>query len=360
MQLTREQAFLVTGALLVLAAVAGSFALYWTRALMVPFVLSILVSYLLGPVVDMAQTRLRLPRWAGILFALLVLGLGSVLIFVLLWSSAQGVVDNADRYVARVSEIAAWGVSQFALVPEGWLPDGIDPNNIDAELLVQEGLLQPVLSTLGGSVSNLFSLVAEVVSNTVLITLFAIYQLVGRRPAGEEREGMWGQIDTKIRTYLVTKFVLSATTGFLVWLILAAFGLDLALVFGVLAFLLNFIPSIGSMVATALPLPVALMQFDHFGLVALVIVLPGLVQFGIGNVLEPKIMGDSLDLHPVTVLLTLIFWGLLWGPVGMLLATPITAVLRLVLARFETTRPIGDLLAGTFTGFSYGEDEAVV
>lgn len=98
------------------------------------------------------------------------------------------------------------------------------------------------------------------------------------------------------------------------------------------------------------------MQLDHFVLAALVIVLPGLVQFGIGNVLEPKIMGDSLDLHPVTVLLTLIFWGLLWGPVGMLLATPITAVLRLVLARFETTRPIGDLLAGTFTGFSYGED----
>ena len=74
--------------------------------------------------------------------------------------------------------------------------------------------------------------------------------------------------------------------------------------------------------------------------------VPGLVQITIGNGIEPLIMGGELDLHPVTVLLALIFWGLLWGLVGMLLAAPMTAVLRIVLERIHTTRPVAELLAG--------------
>jgi len=123
-------------------------------------------------------------------------------------------------------------------------------------------------------------------------------------------------------------------------------GVDLALVFGVMAFLLNFIPSVGSIIATLLPMPLALVQFDSWLPITLVLVLPGTVQFTIGNVVEPLVMGEGLDLHPVTVLLALVFWGLLWGVVGMLLAAPMTAVLRIVLGRLEITRPLAELLAG--------------
>ncbi len=113
-----------------------------------------------------------------------------------------------------------------------------------------------------------------------------------------------------------------------------------------MAFLLNFIPSIGSVVATLLPLPVALIQFDSGVMIALVVLLPGVVQFTIGNIVEPLIMGEGLDLHPVVILMALVFWGLLWGVVGMLLAAPITAVLRIVFARLRITRPLADLMAG--------------
>jgi AI-2 transport protein TqsA len=131
-----------------------------------------------------------------------------------------------------------------------------------------------------------------------------------------------------------------------VGIILTALGLDLALVFGVMAFLLNFIPSVGSVIATFLPLPVALIQFDSMLAVLAVILLPGLVQVTIGNFVEPMVMGEGLDLHPVTILLALVFWGLLWGPVGMILATPITAILRIVFARVDMMRPVAELLAG--------------
>ena len=128
-------------------------------------------------------------------------------------------------------------------------------------------------------------------------------------------------------------------------MILALFGLDLALVFGVMAFLLNFIPSIGSIIATLLPLPLAIVQFESFAMIAGDIAVPGTVQMVIGNGIEPKLMGEGLELHPVTVVLALVFWGLIWGPVGMLLATPITAVLRIVLARSQMTRAVAELLA---------------
>ena len=154
------------------------------------------------------------------------------------------------------------------------------------------------------------------------------------------------------------KFFVSATTGILVGVILYVMGLELALVFGVLAFLLNFIPNIGSVIATLLPIPVALVQFDSLATVGLVVLLPGAVQITIGNLIEPKIMGDGLDLSPVTILLSLVLWGLMWGIVGMLLAAPITAVLRIVLQHFETTRPLGEILAGRFPGDALEEAPA--
>jgi AI-2 transport protein TqsA len=153
-------------------------------------------------------------------------------------------------------------------------------------------------------------------------------------------------IESTIRRYIATKLAISAVTGLLVWGILAMFGLHLAFLFGMPAFLLNFIPSIGSIIATFLPIPVAVAQFQDPWPILAVVALPGAVQMSIGNVIEPKLMGDGVKLHPVAILLSLTFWGLLWGPVGMILAVPITATIRIVMLRFQTTKPVAELLAG--------------
>jgi AI-2 transport protein TqsA len=135
--------------------------------------------------------------------------------------------------------------------------------------------------------------------------------------------------------------------GFILW----ALGLKYAPLFGLLVFLLNFIPSIGSMVATILPIPVAATQFSNIGMVVAVVALPGIVQVAVG-VIEPRLMGRGLELHPVVVLLALAFWGMLWGVTGMVLAVPMAAVTRIVLSHFETTRALGDLMAGQIPGTS--------
>jgi AI-2 transport protein TqsA len=116
--------------------------------------------------------------------------------------------------------------------------------------------------------------------------------------------------------------------------------------FATLCFLLCFIPTLGSIVATLLPLPIALVQYHEAWPVWLVILLPALVQIVVGNILEPKFLGRGLDLHPITILLSLMFWGLIWGIAGMFLAVPITAVLKIVLHRHPLTHHFSEMMAG--------------
>jgi len=118
-------------------------------------------------------------------------------------------------------------------------------------------------------------------------------------------------------------------TALLVGLVLWALGLHMAWLFAFLVFLLCYIPNIGSIIATLLPIPVAVTQFsDNPAMIVAAVVIPGTIHLTIGNLVAPKLEGRGLELHPVTVLLALAFWGLLWGIVGMVLAIPAAQVLR--------------------------------
>src|SRR4029079_83953 len=120
--------------------------------------------------------------------------------------------------------------------------------------------------------------------------------------------------------------------------------------FAFLVFLFTFIPNIGPIIATLLPLPVAVTQFHDPWMILAAVAIPGAIHMSIGNLVTPKLMGRGMELHPVTVLLALAFWGLIWGIVGMVLAMPICATLRIVMSRFNTTRPLANLLAGHLPG----------
>jgi AI-2 transport protein TqsA len=116
---------------------------------------------------------------------------------------------------------------------------------------------------------------------------------------------------------------------------------------------LSYIPNVGPIIATFLPLPVAVTQFHDPWMILGVVAVPGAIHMAIGNFIAPKLMGRGLELHPVTVLLALAFWGLLWGVVGMVLAVPIVAMLRIVLEKFSTTHPLANLLTGHLPRMRY-------
>ena len=171
-----------------------------------------------------------------------------------------------------------------------------------------------------------------------------LFLLVGG--SQQKKSDTWNSINIHIKKYIFTKFITSALTGILTGIIYWVLGLELALIFGTLTFILNFIPTFGSIVAVFLPLPVAFLQYDETTMILLVFILPMIVHMAIGNIVEPKLFGKAFGLHPVTIILALIFWGILWGITGMLLAAPLTAIIRITFDQFETTKPFSLLLSG--------------
>ena len=330
-ELAEEQAWLIAASLIIIATVATGVALAYTRPALVPFVLAVFVYYLVSPLADQLESRARFPRWASTITTLLAVAVIIGLTGLLITISMRGLLDSASIYQDRLARLAQ---RAFEVLDSR----GIDLGQAEALEGIREYPLTRVLQTTAATAFGL-------VTNGVLVLIFVIFLLLGRR-----RElvmsAVFRQIDSQIRRFLVLKVMISAVTGVLVGVILWALGLKLALVFGVLTFLLNFIPSVGSIVAVLLPLPIALVQFETAWPVIGVLVLPGIVQLVVGGGIDPKLTGHRLDLSPVTVLIALVFWGLVWGVVGMLLAAPMTGILRIVLAQFTTTRPVSELLAG--------------
>lgn len=335
MELKEEQSWLVTASLIIIATVAGAVALAYMRPVLVPLVLAIFVFYLVSPVTDVLEQRLRVPRAASVFLTLLLVATLLALVGLLIWTSIRGLLESADIYRVK---LIAFAERIFAVLDRRGV-------NLGQESVIDSLRHLPVGRMVQGAAGTALGLA----TNGFLVLVFVVFLMLGRRPH-MIKPAIYREIDARIRRFISLKFVISAATGILVGVILAVIGLEAALVFGVLAFLLNFIPSIGSIVAVLLPIPVALVQFDGGWQVFAVIAGPAVVQILIGNGIDPKLMGKELELSPVTILAALVFWGLLWGIVGMLLAAPITAVIRIVLAQFETTSGVAELLAGRIPG----------
>lgn len=330
-RLRDEQQWLTTFGVVIIAFVAISVGLAYTAVVMIPFVLSIFLANIVAPIMDVQVLRMKLPR---------SLAVGTTLIVTVGMVVAAGAALTLALVNARyqTQELIFGTIHQLTQM-EGWIE----------ELGVTEEFKQvrnEITSKLPGIVSQSLGTGLNVIVGSILTLIFTAFLLAGR-DSKRLRTGLYAEIDSKIRRFISTKFMISLLTGVLVYTILELSNLPLASLFGILVFLLNFIPSIGSIIATLLPIPIAIGHFgDNWWGLAAVILIPGAIQMTIGNVVEPKVMGDGLQLHPASILLALAFWGLLWGPIGMLLAAPITATIRIVLSRFETTLPIAELLAG--------------
>lgn len=409
----KEQTYLTTVSLVILAFVALAAALRYTRAVMIPFVVALFVVALVSPIQDFQVRRLRLPRVIAIVVTLLAVIAVIALVFLLIAQAGTIIVATAGEYSASFAYMAdkilkpieylyqqeqepappaapndagplspataaaptptprepetlvlfpivdeagtgaAVGVrpqDDATLDPNAWS----DPNEVigpgglaDKELRIDtKRIVMDMRNYIFNFVTNAFGTILGLITGTFFVLIFVIFLLLGRDPYAAHSR-IYSEVVQKIRRYVGIKVAISAVTGLLVWAFLSRIGLELAGVFGILAFLLNFIPSLGSIIATLLPIPIAVVQFHSSPwLVVLVVAVPGALQNLLGNLIEPKLQGEGLNLHPVTVVLALSFWGLLWGIVGMFLAAPITAALRIVLMQFGTLKPLGDLLAG--------------
>ncbi len=203
-------------------------------------------------------------------------------------------------------------------------------------------LVAQMLSGLGGILTNSFLILLTVIF--ILFEASSFQQKV--QNAFGDPIGTMAQVkkitDT-VNNYLAIKTVVSLGTGVVVAIWVWALGIDFPVVWGLLAFLLNFIPNLGSIIAAVPPVLLGYIQFG-VGRALLVAAGYGVVNVVFGNVLEPKLMGRKLGLSTLVVFLSLIFWGWLWGPVGMLLSVPMTMVVKIALGSNPSTHWISILL----------------
>lgn len=157
--------------------------------------------------------------------------------------------------------------------------------------------------------------------------------------------GILDKISSSFGEYIRLKTYVSLLTGIVGYVFLLIMGVDSPFFWALLMFLLNYIPTIGSLIATVFPAIFSLMQFGEYTPFLIILLGLGIIEWIIGNVIEPKLMGNSLNLSPLVTILALIVWGQIWGITGMLLSTPITVVMVIVFSQFQNTRSVAILLS---------------
>jgi AI-2 transport protein TqsA len=154
-----------------------------------------------------------------------------------------------------------------------------------------------------------------------------------------------GTINRRIGSYLALKTLVSLLLGVSSYVVMRLFGLEFAALWAVLIAVMNFVPYVGSALGVVFPVLMTIVQFDDLGVVLSMLLSLAALQFAIGNFLDPYLMGNSLNLSPFAILISLAVWSELWGVPGAFLSVPITAILTIVLSEFSGTRPIAVLLS---------------
>jgi predicted PurR-regulated permease PerM len=196
---------------------------------------------------------------------------------------------------------------------------------------------------------NIFLIIIYVAFLLAEQSMFAkkIGQVLGDPGRIQAFDRILSQVNSAVRTYVYVKTLMSFLTGILSYVVLLSFGVDFPVLWAFMIFLLNYVPYVGSFVATFLPASFAVFQFQSFYVFIWIFLAIQVVQILVGNVLEPKVMGKTLNLSPLGVLLALTFWGMIWGIMGMILSVPITSILVIIALRFPSTRFVAVLLSET-------------
>jgi AI-2 transport protein TqsA len=306
-----------------------------------PFFLAIFFYFVLSPVLDFL-VRLKIPKPLAVSMIIITAFLLLYLLGVLFYTSGRAFASSLPDYAQRMNSVFSSITERFHLTRFNWDPwlwsKTLDAGKVAAFFL--------------RSMNQVFSFF----STFALIFLFLVFMLSGRGKLKGKVERSFShqravkinhiidKIDHQVQKYLIIKTGISLLSGIITFVVLLIFGVNYAVLFGFLTFLLNFIPSLGSITSMGLASIIAAFQFGSiFPALWILLILVGLDAV-IANVLEPKLMGQGLGLGPLVVLFSLFFWGWLWGIPGMILAVPLMAVIKIVCANVPALIPVAEIM----------------
>jgi len=329
------KAFVITAAVVVVLA-----GIKAASTIMVPFLLSIFIAIACSPLINLAS-RYKIPRWLSVTLVILLIIIFGFMLAGLVGQSLGEFRQNLPNYQAQLSVELAWVIEQLAnlniIVDKNLFLSYFDP-------AVAMSVATNFLSGMGGVLSNVFLIIL-----TVIFMLFEAESMPRRIHVALSDPGMkMHHIDRFLKSvndYLAIKSLVSLGTGVFIGVWLYALDVDHFMLWAVLAFLLNFIPNIGSIIAAV---PAVLIAFVDQGLATAGLAGLGfvLVNTVMGNMIEPRFMGRGLGLSTLVVFLSLIFWGWLLGSVGMLLSVPLTMIVKIAMESREETMWLAILLSG--------------
>jgi len=314
------------------------------RALFVPLVVAIGIWYLINALAKWYHHfhigKWRIPLKLCFLVSILTLSAG-------IWGVIDLISDNMARVVVAAPTYQANLETLFiALLAE---------LNLNAQPTIEQITQYIDLGNMAGGLARVFT---GIIGKTIIVLVYVVFLLIEQRTFSQKIARMidddkqenrvraiLANIDAKIRLYIGVKTLMSALTGALSYLVLKWVGVDFAAFWGLIIFFLNFIPMIGSLAGIIFPTLLTLVQFDTYTPFIITSIGLSSVQMLIGNFLDPKMMGDTLNLSPLVILLSLAMWGMIWGIPGMFLSIPIMVITTIMLSQFSTTQPIAVLLS---------------
>lgn len=327
---------LLTG---IIAVILSFAAFKQMESVLKPILFAWILTVILGPMVR-AMTARKIPSPIAITISLL---------FTLFILVVAGVFVNAriNSFVVAYDEYSNKFIALIGLFTSK-MPDW-------AGELIQKF---DWINKLGRYVVALPRAVISFFSSLTIVLIIAAFMLFEQHELGPKLHHAFSRskasriseiirdISSQVSRYMILQIIISAVTGICVWLALWALGIDFSGSWGILAFILNFIPTIGSIIASIPPILIALVQYAPGSYWPAILTSLALltIQMTIGNVISPRVMGNNLNLSPVIVLVSLLFWAWLWGPAGALLSVPVTAAIKIVCDNVTPLEPIGTLL----------------
>ena len=314
-------------------------------SMVVPFLFAVFIAMIVSPLLAWLKQR-QVPGSIAILLIISLILLIGLILGAVIGSSVESFRQDIPVYSAKLGEMSAaiqqWLAQQGIAIDAAQWQNSFDPS--------------AVMRWVGSTLASL----GNVMTNSVLILLTVIFILAEntsfgdklRMARGDQNTQSWlAEFSSSIHGYLAIKSAISAVTGVLIYIWLTILGIDYAVLWGLIAFLLNFVPTVGSFIAAV---PAVLLALVQLGLGSAGLTLLGfvVVNFVMGSAIEPRWMGKGLNLSPLVVFVSLVFWGWVLGPVGMLLSIPLTIMVKIALAANEDTRWISIMLGGSEAGKS--------
>ncbi len=323
------------------AAIFLIFVLKELRQIFIPFFISLFFYFMLNDLVHKLISR-KIPKTVVLIGLVLVIFICLCLLGLLIFNGVSSFIDNFPAYSEKITRL----VKNFSASLK--LPI-LDVQHYIANIDWEETFdAQQITALVSGTVGNF----TNFIGNLLLVLLLLMFMLGEKVPmvtrialalSRERREELLRivtSIDSGVRHYLFIKTLMSIATAVMAALILLVGRVDFVVFSALLIFFLNYIPTIGSLVGTAFPVMIAFLRYGFCLRLVLITAALMVMGFVMGNVVEPQVMGRKLNLSPIVIVLSLIFWGWLWGGVGLFLAVPITSALKIICENIPDLKPL--------------------